>query len=74
MDIDKAMLDAIRDGIRDGIPGNRETEAELRAMLADELADVVIYLDLLTQAAGLDLNTVRDAKFAKTSKKIGYTA
>jgi NTP pyrophosphatase (non-canonical NTP hydrolase) len=57
---------------RDGIPGNVETEEELRAALADEIADTVIYLDLLAQAAGLDLTTIRDAKFAKTSKKIGY--
>ena len=58
---------------RDGIPGNVESASDLRAMLADELADVVIYLDLLAQAAGFDLETVRDAKFAKTSAKIGYT-
>lgn len=58
--------------VRDGIPGNKESEAELRAMLADEIADTAIYLDLMAQAAGLDLETVRDAKFAKTSAKIGY--
>jgi NTP pyrophosphatase (non-canonical NTP hydrolase) len=60
--------------IRDGVPGNDDsTEAELRAMLADEIADTAIYLDLLAQAAGFDLETIRDAKFAKTSAKIGYT-
>lgn len=58
--------------VRDGIPGNKETEAELRLMLADEIADTVIYLDLLAQAAGFDLQQIRDAKFAKTSAKIGY--
>lgn len=60
--------------IRDGIPGNTETEDELRRNLADELADTVIYLDLLAQAAGFDLDTIRDAKFEKTSEKIGYIA
>lgn len=50
--------------VRDGIPGNRESEDELRANLADEIADTVIYLDLLAQAAGFDLSTIRDAKFA----------
>lgn len=60
--------------IRDGIPGNSETYGELRAMLADEIADTAIYLDLLAQAAGFDLDTIRDAKFAKTSEKIGYVA
>lgn len=58
--------------VRDGIPGNKESEEELRAMLADEIADVEIYLDLMTQAAGFDLETIRDAKFQKTSQKIGY--
>lgn len=59
--------------VRDGIPGNAETPKELRAALADELADVAIYLDLLAQAAGFDLETIREAKFAKTSRRIGYT-
>ena len=58
--------------VRDGIPGNKETPEELQAALADEIADVVIYLDLLAQAAGFDLEQIRDAKFAKTSVKIGY--
>lgn len=58
--------------VRDGIPGNTENEVELRAKLADEFADVAIYLDLMAQAAGLDLEEIRDAKFAKTSAKIGY--
>ena len=57
---------------RDGIKGNSESEAELRAALADELADTFIYLDLMTQAAGIDLvEAVRD-KFNRTSRKIGY--
>jgi len=58
--------------VRDGIPGNAETPEQLRAGLADELADVAIYLDLLAQAAGFDLQKIVEAKFAKTSAKIGY--
>jgi NTP pyrophosphatase (non-canonical NTP hydrolase) len=58
--------------VRDDIPGNTDTPAELREKLADELADIAVYLDLLTQAAGFDLETIRDAKFCKTSAKIGY--
>lgn len=58
--------------VRDGIPGNSETPEQLREQLAEELADVAIYLDLMAQAAGLDLETIRDAKFRKTSRKIGY--
>lgn len=57
---------------RDGIKGNSESEVELRAHLADEIADTFIYLDLLAQAAGIDLeDAVRD-KFNRTSRKIGY--
>lgn len=58
--------------IRDSIPGNRESEAELRQALQDEIADAAIYLDLLAQAAGFDLETAVERKFEMTSKKIGY--
>ena len=59
--------------VRDSVPGNTETPDELRQKLADELADTFIYLDLLTQAAGLDIESIVLSKFAKTSAKIGYT-
>lgn len=59
--------------VRDGIVGNDETEAELRANFADELADTFIYLDLLAQSQGIDLAAAVRAKFDRTSKKIGYT-
>lgn len=58
--------------VRDGITGNSETPEELRLMLADELADVAIYLDLLMQAAGFNPEQIRTTKFDKTSAKIGY--
>ena len=58
--------------VRDGIPGNKETPQELYQALADEIADVAIYLDLLAQAAGFNLEAIRERKFQKTSKKIGY--
>ena len=58
--------------VRDGIPGNSEIADELRQKLADEIADTAIYLDLFAQAAGFDLETIRSAKFDKTSAKIGY--
>lgn len=57
--------------VRDGIPGNTESEEELRAGLADEIADTMIYLDLLAQAAGFDLATAVVSKFNRTSEKIG---
>ena len=58
--------------IRDNIQGNTESEYQLRQQLRDELADIAIYLDMLCQAAGFDLETIREEKFAKTSAKIGY--
>lgn len=58
--------------VRDGIPGNKETEAELRAALADEIADTFIYLDLLAQSQGICLEDAVIAKFDRTSEKIGY--
>jgi NTP pyrophosphatase (non-canonical NTP hydrolase) len=59
--------------VRDGIKGNKETPDQLRAALADELADAYIYLDLMFQAAGVDLPTAIRSKFDRTSAKIGYT-
>ncbi len=59
--------------IRDGIIGNTESEDELRAKLADELADTFIYLDLLAQSAGIDLESAVIDKFNRTSNKIGYS-
>lgn len=59
--------------VRDGIPGNSETPEELLDMFADELADTFIYLDLLAQAAGIDLPFAVRRKFEKTSAKIGYS-
>ncbi|HEV7433927.1 MAG TPA: MazG-like family protein [Pseudorhizobium sp.] len=37
---------------RDGQPGNTRSRIELLSDLADELADIVIYLDILVSAAG----------------------
>ena len=59
--------------VRDGIPGNGDlTEAELRQMLKDELADVDIYLDLVYQSEGIDREGAIISKFNKTSRKIGF--
>lgn len=58
--------------VRDGIPGNVETPEQLKANLADEIADTFIYLDLLAQSEGIDLASAVRSKFDRTSKKIGY--
>lgn len=58
--------------VRDDIPGNSETPDELKAALADEIADTFIYLDLLAQSQGIVLQDAVLNKFRKTSDKIGY--
>lgn len=57
--------------VRDGIPGNKESEAQLRAKFARELADTFIYLDLMAQAAGIDLPAVVVEVFNAKSEQIG---
>lgn len=58
--------------VRDGIPGNDKTPEELKAEFSKELADVFIYLDLLAQSQGVDLEQAVIFKFDKSSEKIGY--
>lgn len=57
---------------RDGIAGNSQTEDELRADLADEIADVAIYLDILAASEGIDLAAAIVDKFNRTSLKVGF--
>jgi NTP pyrophosphatase (non-canonical NTP hydrolase) len=45
------------------------TEAQFKAMLADELADIVICADRLAEAAGIALDHAVERKFNKTSRK-----
>ncbi len=47
-------------------------EDELRAMLADELADVFCYLDLLASKAGVDLAAAVRRKFNAVSERHGF--
>ena len=57
---------------RDGIVGNTIAPAELQSMLADELADVAIYLDLLAAAAGIDLEAAIVKKFNAVSERNNF--
>lgn len=49
-----------------GVPGGPQT---VRGALADELADIVIYVDLLAQRIGVELATAVAAKFNATSAR-----
>jgi NTP pyrophosphatase (non-canonical NTP hydrolase) len=57
---------------RDNIGGNTATEEQLRAALGAELADTLIYADLLAAAAGIDLAAAVTAKFNAVSEKMGF--
>ncbi len=59
--------------IRDGMTGNGDiSEEKLRADLADEIADVAIYLDILAASEGIDLAAAIEHKFNATSAKVGF--
>jgi NTP pyrophosphatase (non-canonical NTP hydrolase) len=58
---------------RDGISGNTKSQEELMEDLKSEIGDVAVYLDLLAQAIGCDLETLREDAFQRKSLAIGYT-
>lgn len=51
-----------------GLPGSKANIDQL----ADELADVIIYLDLIAMKIGVDLETAIKNKFNKDSNKHGF--
>lgn len=57
---------------RDGIRGNTATSMALKQKLAQELADTFIYLDLMSQALGIDLESAVRGAFDAKSFQIGY--
>ena len=57
---------------RDMIAGNSLSEQQLRDQLADELADVAIYLDIMAASEGIDLAAAIARKFNRTSEKVGF--
>jgi NTP pyrophosphatase (non-canonical NTP hydrolase) len=57
--------------VRDGIPGNKETPEALRQKLGRELADAVVYLDLLAQSAEIDLPAAVEEVFNAKSDELG---
>ena len=44
---------------------------EARSMLADELADVIIYIDILASQLDVDLSEAVMSKWNRTSEKVG---
>lgn len=62
-------MNRVHDGI---VAPNDPPIEELRAAFAKELADTLCYLDLMAQAAGVDLMAATVAKFNEVSARIGY--
>ena len=58
--------------VRDGIPGNKENPEQLRAKLRKEIGDVFVYLDLLCQAHGFNIDDAAIEVFNSKSIEIGY--
>lgn len=60
--------------LRDGLQGNKigEDGYVLKQKLADELADTVIYLDLVAQTMGLTLEDCIRNKFNAVSEREGF--
>ncbi|MGE0294918.1 MAG: hypothetical protein AB7P97_21435 [Hyphomonadaceae bacterium] len=69
------VCDAVKklNRVRDGLVGNREgvTEETLREAIGKELADTVIYADLLATRLGFDLGWLIQQKFNEVSERTG---
>ena len=65
-----ASLMKMRNRERDGLPGNKFSPSQKQ--IADELADVLTYLDLLAEVLGVDLGAAAVEKFNEVSKRVGF--
>lgn len=66
-----ASLLKMRNRERDGLPGNKFSPTQKQ--IADELADVLTYLDLLAEALGVDLTSAVIEKFNEVSQRVGFS-
>lgn len=67
-----ASLLKMRNRERDGLQGNKFSPTDQQ--IADELADVVMYLDLLSEVLGVDLGAAVVKKFNEVSEREGFPA
>ena len=65
-----ASLLKMRNRERDGLVGNKFSPTNKQ--IADELADVVTYLDLLAAVLGVDLGQAVADKFNEVSIRVGF--
>lgn len=66
-----ASLLKMRNRERDGLPGNKFSPT--RKQVADEVADVLTYLDLLAEVLGVDLGAAAVSKFNEVSERVGFS-
>ena len=66
-----ASLLKMRNRERDGLPGNKFSPTQKQ--IADELADVLTYLDLLADVLGVDLGRAAVEKFNEVSERVGFS-
>jgi NTP pyrophosphatase (non-canonical NTP hydrolase) len=65
-----ASLLKMRNRERDGLPGNKFSPSNKQ--VADEIADVLTYLDLLAAALGVNLGNAVVEKFNEVSERVGF--
>lgn len=65
-----ASLLKMRNRERDNLPGNKFSPTNKQ--IADELADVLTYLDLLAASLGVDLGHATVEKFNEVSERVGF--
>lgn len=65
-----ASLVKMRNRERDGLPGNKFSPTDQQ--IADEVADVVTYLDLFAESLGIDLGKAAAEKFNEVSRRVGF--
>jgi NTP pyrophosphatase (non-canonical NTP hydrolase) len=65
-----ASLLKMRNRERDGLPGNKFSPTDKQ--VADELADVLTYLDLLAAVLGVNLGQAAVSKFNEVSERVGF--
>lgn len=65
-----ASLLKMRNRERDGLVGNKFSPTDKQ--VADELADVLTYLDLLAEVLGVDLGAAAMSKFNEVSERNGF--
>lgn len=66
-----ASLLKMRNRERDRLPGNKFSPTD--KMIADEVADVFTYLDLLAARLGVDLGRATVEKFNEVSARVGFS-